>query len=60
MTASTVDFSATASDGFDTFGYAAQDNTPMRAGIIVWSNPVNLTISDLSATFSKYDLRLIG
>ena len=55
MTASTVDFSV-APAKFDTFGWAPLDNTAMRAGVVIWSDQATLTISDISSSFTRYDV----
>lgn len=56
-TATTVDFSTTAPGGFDTFDFSGTlNNTPMRAGLPVFANPLVLTLSDLASTFSQYDV----
>jgi uncharacterized membrane protein (Fun14 family) len=54
--ASTVDLSATAPGGFDTFGWAAQDGTPLRTGIADWGAGSSFILSDLNATFSSYKI----
>ena len=54
--ASTVDFNVTAAGGFDTWGFAAQNNTPMRAGISVFAIPATIDLTGLSSTFSSYDI----
>jgi hypothetical protein len=56
---STVDLSGTAGGGYDTFGFAAQNNTPMRAGLVKFpgtTNNVSFTLSDLNGTFVSYDV----
>lgn len=53
---STVDLSATAPGGFATWNFDVLDNTPMRAGIAVYGTPATVTLSDLNATFSSYDV----
>ena len=57
---STVDLSGTAGGGYDTFGWAAQNNTPMRAGLAKFTATVpavTFTLSDLNGTFvSTYDV----
>lgn len=55
-TVTTVDFSTTAPGGFDTFDFGTLNNTPMRAGLPVFANPLVLTLSDLASTFSQYDI----
>ncbi len=53
---STIDLAATAPSGFDTWNFGPLDNTPMRAGIVVYGTPATVTLSDINATFSSYDV----
>ena len=57
-TTSTVDFTATAAGGFDTFEFGVLNNTPMRAGMASFSSSTGptITLSGLNATFSSYDV----
>lgn len=60
-TASTIDMTMTNPGGFGTApesGY--YDNTVFRTGAFVFANPLTLTLSDLSATFTTYDVIVYG
>jgi hypothetical protein len=61
LSTTTVDFTATAPAGYATVSAGGvYDNTPMRAGMDVYAVPLTLNISDLSSTFSSYDLIVYG
>jgi len=54
--ASTIDIAATAPGGMDSFGFALQNYSRLRAGIVVYATPATVTLSDINATFATYDV----
>ena len=56
-TPSTIDVAVTAPGGFITVtGGGILDNTPMRTGIGVFAGGGSVTLSDINATFTTYDV----
>ncbi|MCP5549063.1 MAG: hypothetical protein H7A50_17005 [Akkermansiaceae bacterium] len=53
---STIDLVATAPGRFSTWNFDVLNDTPMRAGIGVYATPTTVTLSDINATFSTYDV----